>query len=246
MIRPVIGVVVPARDERERLGGCVAALSAAAEAVAPEATVRVVVVLDGCRDGSAARVPATAATVRAVLAHNVGLARAIGAAELLDGPVPADWIATTDADSRVPVGWLRAHAAAWRDGDDALLGTVTVADWETHPPRTRAWFSAVHRGGADTHPHVHGANLGVRAATYRTVGGFPPLASGEDVGLVERLERAGARLRRTRAVPVATSARPVGRAPAGFSQRLRSAGVSLDAGVGNPARPERPSRRGEH
>jgi hypothetical protein len=68
---------------------------------------------------------------------------------------------------------------------------------------------------------VHGASLGVAARAYRGVGGFPALASGEDVALVRRLDEAGLRVDRDPAHPVATSARTVARAPDGFASHLR-------------------------
>src|SRR5690606_39684918 len=56
--------------------------------------------------------------------------------------------------------------------------------------RVRAAFLAGERY-EDGHPHVHGANLGVSAAAYRAVGGFPPLAAHEDQALVAALARDG-------------------------------------------------------
>ena len=57
-----VGVLVPVRDEEELLPGCLAALTASAahlRAARPEVAVRVVVVLDGCTDGSRAVVENT-------------------------------------------------------------------------------------------------------------------------------------------------------------------------------------------
>ena len=51
---PRIGVVVPARDEAVLLPACLDGLAAAGEAVAGRAEVHVLVVLDDCRDDSAA------------------------------------------------------------------------------------------------------------------------------------------------------------------------------------------------
>nr|WP_241769915.1 glycosyltransferase [Cellulosimicrobium sp. MM] len=74
-------VVVPARDEEELLPGCLAALGRATAAVArdrPGVRVAVVVVLDGCTDGSA-RV-ARAAGVRVVEVAHGNVGRAAGRA----------------------------------------------------------------------------------------------------------------------------------------------------------------------
>jgi hypothetical protein len=39
------------------------------------------------------------------------------------------WLATTDADSRVPGSWLQDQLAFARRGFDAVAGTVRVHDW---------------------------------------------------------------------------------------------------------------------
>jgi hypothetical protein len=70
------------------------------------------------------------------------------------------------------------------------------------------------------HSHVHGANLGLTAQTYRTLGGFPPLPVGEDRALVDQAAAAGHRVHRATDLPVRTSARASARAPAGFAAHL--------------------------
>ncbi len=70
------------------------------------------------------------------------------------------------------------------------------------------------------HPHVHGANLGVRGDAYLAVGGFPPLAVSEDAALVGALALAGRTVLRTPSCPVVTSARRHPRAPGGFGTDL--------------------------
>lgn len=71
------------------------------------------------------------------------------------------------------------------------------------------------------HPHVHGANLGIRADVYEAIGGWSPLRTGEDAERVARAESSKTvRILRTGQVPVWTSSRPVGRAPAGFADYL--------------------------
>ncbi|MGW7520219.1 hypothetical protein ACWGJ2_32030 [Streptomyces sp. NPDC054796] len=108
-----------------------------------------------------------------------------------------------------------------------MVGTVTVGDWSPHTPATAARFRAhytAHRAAAAVpgavHPHVHGANLAVRADAYTAVGGFPRVPTGEDRALVAALDAAGWRVRRTEAHPVLTSARRVPRAPGGFGDFL--------------------------
>ncbi len=223
--RPLIGVVVPAHDEEDTLDACLVGLRTAAAAVADRARVAVLVVLDTCRDRSESVARHHGVGIVRVAARNVGCARAAGATALLSrhGGAPV-WLAGTDADSVVRPGWLAAHLDACEQGWDALVGTVEVTDWTAHRPSTEARYVRRYAHGADElgHRHVHGANLGVRASAYRAVGGFAPLVSGEDVDLVARLDRAGHRVRRDHAVPVATSARLDGRAPSGFAGHLRA------------------------
>ncbi|GAA4924508.1 glycosyl transferase family 2 [Actinomycetospora succinea] len=209
-----VGVVVPAHDEEDLLADCLAGLRHAAAAVADRARVRVLVVADACTDRTAEVARAHGVEVLPVAARNVGRARAAGASALLGS---IDWLATTDADSVVPPGWLVAQLDA---GADAWVGTVEVLDWRGLPGAVPARYRASYEAG-DPHRHVHGASLGVAAGVYRAVGGFPALATGEDVALVERLDRGGHHVVRDRTQPVVTSARTEGRAPGGFAGHLR-------------------------
>ena len=73
----------------------------------------------------------------------------------------------------------------------------------------------------DGHPHVHGANMGFSAVAYRQCGGFAPLATGEDVALIQAMHGAGMQVARLASPRVMTSARRHARAPHGFSEFLR-------------------------
>ena len=237
MTGPVIervGVVVPARDEQVLLPGCLDALGAAVERARAGGVVdvQVVVVLDRCTDDSGAVVAAAAAErpwVRGVQieAGNVGLARSVGCAQVLRTADPTRldrlWLASTDADSRVPADWLTRQLAFAAEGAEVVLGTVDVVDWADHPAHVeRRWRSAY--VAADGHPHVHGANVGCRADAYVAAGGFGALSSDEDVALVSALDRAQRRTVRTAAIPVLTSARRVARAHGGFAGFLAQLG----------------------
>jgi glycosyltransferase involved in cell wall biosynthesis len=215
-----IGVVVPAHNEQELLPACVSALLAAAAAVG--ITVEVLVVLDACTDDSA--LAAFPAATLSVDARSVGQARRDGFARLLQGRPDGvsdnqTWLATTDADTIVPVDWLvrmLAHAAA---GWTVIAGTVRVTDWTGHSELVRSHWLADHED-RDHHQHVHGANLGFRGDAYRLVGGMPSVALSEDVALVSALEAAGERIFRAGDLPVVTSARREGRAVGGFATYL--------------------------
>jgi hypothetical protein len=74
--------------------------------------------------------------------------------------------------------------------------------------------------GDGTHPHVHGANIGVRADVYLEAGGWTPLETGEDHDLWNRLSGSGCTKRSIAQLKVITSGRRIGRAPHGFAEAL--------------------------
>ncbi|MGH7693063.1 MAG: glycosyltransferase [Candidatus Dormibacteria bacterium] len=221
-----VGVVIPAHNEEELLPACLDALGAAIEQV--RLPVRVAVVLDDCHDGSW-EVVATRSWARALelRARNVGVARAAGFGALLkaSGGVDPDriWLASSDADSRVPRDWLAVQLEYAELGFDAVLGTIRVEDWSGRPPEVPANFVARYQPG-DDHPHVHGANLGLSGAAYLRAGGVPSLQLSEDHGLARGL--AGRRICRTGRIPVTTSGRVDARARGGFASYLDALAAS--------------------
>jgi cellulose synthase/poly-beta-1,6-N-acetylglucosamine synthase-like glycosyltransferase len=227
-----VGVIVPAHNEQSLLPSCLAALHRAAQALGGM-PVHLVVVADACRDRTAQAARHGGAAVIPVSARCVGAARAAGMREALRRARPADpadiWLATTDADTVVPPDWLRRQVTCAELGWDAVAGTVRVTDWGGRRPAVRALFSQLYHSAAGPRRHVHGANLGFRASAYLAAGGFPEVPTGEDRALVAALTAAGSRVRYTRAVSVATSARPNARAPHGFSSYLARLDPETDA-----------------
>jgi glycosyltransferase involved in cell wall biosynthesis len=228
-VRPAVtieaaGVVVPAHNEETLLPACLAALRRAANAVG--IPVQVLVVADTCADQTAVTAQACGARVISIRARNVGAARAAGMTELLRLTAGRDsaaiWLATTDADTVVPPGWLRRQLSYAGRGWDVVLGTVEVADWAEHPPHAPAAFDALYEFGAGPHPHVHGANLGIRASAYLAAGGFRPLRTAEDHALLAAATEAGCPVVQASDLTVQTSARRQARAPHGFSHLLRT------------------------
>jgi Glycosyl transferase family 2 len=219
-----MAVIVPAADEEEHIGDCLAAIRAAAAELHRSAgiPVRVILVLDRCLDQTAAIARRSAGVELVTIgARNVGAARRAGASRALTGQGPASelWLASTDADSQVPVRWLTGMLAESRAGVHLVLGTV-VPGPGLGPARRRDW--AGRHQLRDGHPHVHGANLGIRGDAYLALGGWPALPTGEDAELARRARAAGnVRIARTAAIPVVTSTRRAGRAPQGFSGYLR-------------------------
>jgi glycosyltransferase involved in cell wall biosynthesis len=225
-----ITVIVPAANEEQHIGACLASiLTARHQLYRGTATVQVqiVVVLDSCEDATAA-IAASAGDVRllAVSAGSVGAARRAGAGAALGGGHRASelWLANTDADCEVPADWLTGMLAEARRGAHLVLGTALPGPG-LGPALRAEWLSRHHL--RDGHPHVHGANLGIRGDAYLALGGWQPLASGEDADLARRAAVTGhLRVCRTASIPVLTSDRRVGRAPRGFSSYLRALGVA--------------------
>ena len=225
-----IGIVVPARNEEDRLPRCLTGLDAAIRQLAsvePDGPlVRVIVVVDGSRDNTyrIAREWPGVEVLRSD-AGRVGAARASGVRHLLASgsdagiPVSGTWIACTDADSVVPVDWLQTQLLHARSGVELLLGTV-----RPDPRELAAGILAAYRLRhliTDGHPHIHGANLGIRADTYLSVGSFQDVVSHEDVLLSRAVRSAGGRVLSTGDSPVLTSGRSSGRAPEGMAHYLR-------------------------
>jgi len=223
-----VGVVVPARDEEALIGPCIASIRAAVvSAGLPPERVHVAVVADGCADTTAAVAAALLGRLGAVIelgGAGVGAARRAGSAAVLQafaGVDPATiWLISTDADTIVPPSWVTDHLRAADAGAVAVAGVVSVDSFDSHPPCVSRQFHEIYGGAHDDHPHVHGANLGVRADAYLAVGGWPALTSGEDNGLWDALRAAGLPMSSTRTVHVVTSSRTATRATGGFGQWL--------------------------
>ena len=231
-------VVVPARDEADRITACLRAL--AVQTIGGHAF-RVIVVLDGCADATAerARTAADALGLDLMLldgpclgpgaARRLGMERA--AAELRETGGDGAMIATTDADSVVAPDWLERQLAHLSRGAGAVAGQIELIAGErallpTAVLRRRARdavtrLSDVRRTEPTAeHHHFAGASIGVSAAVYRQVGGLEPLAVLEDAAFATRLQAAGVRIHRARDVRVSTSARSRGRVDRGLSVDL--------------------------
>jgi hypothetical protein len=217
-----IGVVIPAADEQDELAECLNALLVAKTRANRQLglSVRILVVLDACSDRSAEVVSRAAGVEALCVSYRcVGRARAAGVTRVVQdaSDLTRVWLASSDADSRVPSHWLTGMAEHANAGGHLVLGTVTP----DLPHDTLAMWQARHRL-VDGHPHVHGANLGIRADVYAAAGGWPPLAAGEDEVLAARASAIpGTRVVRTAQNSVRTSAREIARAPRGFSSYLR-------------------------
>ncbi|MGL6343776.1 MAG: glycosyltransferase [Waterburya sp.] len=147
-------------------------------------------------------------------------------------------IASTDGDTRVSSTWIAATLTEINNGADAVGGRIITNSCERNKldQNTKLYFLRHLRYGYLTsqleayldpgfepltrHHHHYGASLAVTAQMYAKVGGLPPLRSSEDVALYDALKRVDARFRHSPMVKVITSARLIGRAEAGLSDRL--------------------------
>ncbi|HEX3909624.1 MAG TPA: glucosyl-3-phosphoglycerate synthase [Solirubrobacteraceae bacterium] len=238
-------VVVPARDEAERIERCLSAL--ARQRGVAHASYELIVVLDGCRDDTRERLHAAAAhspslRLRTVeLSSPVGVGRArregmdLACARLLQVGRPDGLIASTDADSVVAEDWLCAQLELARLGAQAIGGRIELCAEEAkllseqalrerargREERTREVLAADrHAEAPSEHHQFSGASLALTAATYRRCGGLPVRAALEDEALEHELRIRGVAIHRSAQVRVRTSARTGGRAPRGLAQDL--------------------------
>ena len=226
----MVGVAIPARNERRDIAAALRAIKRALDHPAMYRTRRIIVVADDDSDDNSGELAKeTLGRDGEVVMGRFGSAGAArGAAvsrllELADRLPPHEvWLATTDADSRVPSSWLGAQIGWWKMGADAVAGLVKPI-WEgkgTSPLRHRYEAMMAALGTGPGHPHVFGANLGFTAEAYLKAGGLSPLATGEDHALWNALRASGCRAVSVADDPVLTSTRLVGRAPGGFASLL--------------------------
>lgn len=224
-----IAVLIPARDEEDRIERCLESVVAAKRA-AP-VPVSITVVADSCLDSTAARARRfPGVDVVEIDSANVGIARQVAAEWALASlpqPPEAVWLANTDADSMVPANWLTVQAELAAAGYDLVIGTVRPDPAEYPLERQQEWERTHIRGRPNG--HVHGANLGVRAAAFVEVGGFRPIPEHEDVDLVDRF--AGHPRVASDDAEVITSARLTGRTPGGYARYLRESSVLTAEGA---------------
>jgi glycosyltransferase involved in cell wall biosynthesis len=227
-----IWVIVPANNEEHLVGSTLSSIAAAlTQAHLRLARSTTVVVADRCTDHTIryarrVRVPGKMFVVPAI-AGNVGTARMLGVqvAQSVARPLHPSrtWIASTDADTLVPVDWITQQLDAADQGVMGIAGVVDIDKFEDSSPCAHQYFDESYtrklpRTG--DHPHVHAANMGFRLDAYRSAGGWAPLARSEDRDLWERLRRTGATLHAPTHLRVTTSGRSTGRVVGGFADSL--------------------------
>lgn len=210
-----ISVVIPARDEEDRLPGCLASL--AAQTRLPDE----VVVVDNASDDATARL-AAAAGARVVHEPELGIWPAAAAGY---DAATGDVIARVDADTVLPADWLARVEELLRD--DPACAAVTgpgrfrrlgpVAGWLAHLLYMRTYFAlgALALGG----PPVFGSACAVRATAWRAA--RPGVHRHDDVhdDLDLSFHLPPGSVRYDPRLAVSISARPL-RSPGGMGRRL--------------------------
>jgi glycosyltransferase involved in cell wall biosynthesis len=232
-----VAVLIPARNEEVLLGRCLESVIRAIDTL-PVTTTATIVLVSDCSTDRTAEIGYSLIGDHGTVLHTgsgtVGTARALAASFAISkttAPLSKFWLANTDADCIVPPSWLSEQIDFAASGIEAVAGVISVDSFEEHGSEVPARFHSSYLVRADgTHPHVHGANLGVRADRYLEVGGWADLRTAEDHDLWGRRRRIGVRLRSCAQLQVVTSGRRVGRAPCGFADALAAHNNTVLAG----------------
>ena len=251
-------VAVPVRNERDRIGACLAALIDQSDM--PIGSFGVLLFLNNCEDGTDVVATALAreasCPVRIVEVEHDGATAGWARRSAME--LAADWllaegaddgvILTTDADSRVAPSWIADNVACIKAGADAVAGRIRLDDREAGllplslHARGRlegAYEALLTEIGARLDPEpwnpwpchwtTSGASLAVRRTVYKRIGGMPALAVGEDRAFVGLLRSNDALVRHAPGIVVTTSGRLDGRAPGGAAETMKLRCDDLDA-----------------
>lgn len=239
-----IAVIIPARDEEDRIAACLTAMAGQYTA-----RVTVIVVLNNTTDltgdiarNIAGRNDLDLIVLSHILAKDQGVetARRIGCNHALQGMPLLRYLLTTDADCMVAPDWIARNLAHLRTVD-AVCGKVDLitgeADIFDGMARHLATLEGIYRklvqdiyarhapGCGDlagTHGEAAGASLAFSRLAYLAVGGFDPVICGEDRRIVRAFRGSGHSVRHASNVTVQASCRLTGRAAGGMSDALKA------------------------
>lgn len=222
-------ILIPAKNEEQLLPRCLSSIIKAAKLIPESIHIDLICCVDSSSDNTlqiARTIIGSQGVVLEIHEGNVGFARKYAAEKALNrykGSLETCWLANTDADCEVPPEWLANHILWANQGIHALAGIVKVDSYSEHEPQVPELFQnqyIIHED--DSHPHIHGANLGIRADVYQQIGGWNPLLTAEDHDLWNRLKTLNLNLKSHADCFVITSGRKQGRAPYGFAEKLSS------------------------
>ncbi|SFB16189.1 Glycosyl transferase family 2 [Poseidonocella pacifica] len=235
-----VAIIIPARDEADRISACLSALAAQREA--PPFAVHICV--NNSTDETArmalrhpAGLPCTVTEVD-LPCGGVGRARRLGHLIALRRSPRARVLLSTDADCEPDPVWVAGMTRALRRRDAVAGGIEGLSDLpQAHLERLR-------HGGEIEREYLTlsmeivrlmcggralrallintagGANLGFQRAAYREVGGFRAMDCQEDRDIIDRSVAMGLRVGRAPDAIVRASMRLTGRAPRGMAAVL--------------------------
>lgn len=230
-------VVIPARNEADRIVACM-------DALAPQGA-DVLIVANNCTDATAALARRrNAAVIDCSIADGgVGAARRLGMAQGIRRSVRLCWLMTSDADCLVAPDWVAANRTYLQAGAAAVCGLVLpIAHEHAALPAgllrraaledrfldLKARLEARLTGRAG-HEQTPGASLAFTPAAYAAAGGFVPMPTHEDRAIILRMKSLGLPVLHARDVTVRASCRLEGRAPGGMAAALRDRSLDPDA-----------------
>ena len=239
-----IAVIIPARNEEQRIGTCLGAL-----ARQEPSRVTIIVVVNNTSDGTGPRARKISdchgmdlILLEPTLApgQGAGTARRIGCNHALRSMPGLRYIMTTDADCIVAPDWI-ARNLAHLQKSDAVCGKVNLIPHEAGildgMDREFATLEGIYRDlvqdiyarhapdCADicgTHGEAAGASLAFSKVAYLAVEGFASIQCGEDRTIVRALRQAGRSVCHASDVTVQASCRLTGRAVGGMSDALKA------------------------
>jgi glycosyltransferase involved in cell wall biosynthesis len=240
-------IAIPARDEAERLGACLAALARQRNMVRTDGVI--VVFANNCTDDTPAIARAGERTWPVTVIEHASPAGIGSAGEARSAAmryarqlVRDDGILlTTDADAIADNDWIAQIQHCFADPRIDLVAGKVSGDWEEmkHHPQAALDIGALEfrycnllaqveplldplpHDPAPRHAQQCGANLAIRAAMFDAIGGVPAIPVGEDRALVEAVFARDGGIRHANAPHVTASARIDGRADGGMATALR-------------------------
>ena len=230
-------VVIPARNEADRIFGCLEALNGQGADV--------LIVANNCTDTTAglARECGVAVIDCTIADGGVGAARRLGMAEGTRRMADLRWLMTSDADCLVAPDWIDANRTHLIAGAAAVCGLVLPIEGEhaVLPPALlrRAALEdrfldlkcqlEMHLTGHAGHEQTPGASLAFTPTAYTASNGFVPMPTHEDRAIIVRIKSMGLPVVHARDVTVRASCRLEGRAPGGMAAALRERSLDPDA-----------------
>lgn len=236
-------IIIPARNEAERIGRCLRRIGAQA---GPSHCA--ILVVNGTTDSTIRVARKAAATTGLALQiiecgsdfiGGVGAARRTGCSWASRRFPGITALLTTDADCIVARNWI-ARSLMHLSAHDAVCGRVEpiadeagiLAEMDPVPAKLESDYRQLvlmlyrHYCPDSANPGPHhgetaGASLAISRAAYESVGGFRAMSTGEDCDLIRRLKRSGRRVIHAEDVVVKASCRLVGRADGGMAEALR-------------------------